>query len=165
MSKRLSILRHAKSDWSASDTHDHARILTQRGSDNAAKLGLLMQEQRILPDQIISSDAARAAETATLVGKGLNYAGQIELRRELYLASPITLLNAMTACHDSIKHLMLVAHNPGMTEFVNQLSKTTLDNLPTCGIFCIDFEVAAWSKVSDTLPGEVHWYHYPKLKR
>ncbi len=64
------------------------RILTQRGSDNAAKLGLLMQEQRILPDQIISSDAARAAETATLVGKGLNYAGQIELRRELYLASP-----------------------------------------------------------------------------
>ena len=165
MSKRLSILRHAKSDWGASDTHDHDRILTQRGSDNAAKLGLLMQEQRILPDQIISSDATRAAETATLVGKGLNYAGQIELSSELYLASAETLLNATTACHESIKHLMLVAHNPGMTEFVNQLSKITLDNLPTCGIFCIDFEIAAWSKISSTLPGQVHWYHYPKLKR
>ncbi|MBT5891149.1 MAG: hypothetical protein HOH24_05730 [Chromatiales bacterium] len=165
MTKRLSILRHAKSDWGTSDTHDHDRILTQRGSDNAAKLGLLMQEQRILPDQIISSDATRAAETARLVSKGLNYSGKIELRRELYLASAATLLNATTACHDSIKHLMLVAHNPGMTEFVNQLSNIKLDNLPTCGIFCIDFEVAAWSEISGTLPGQVHWYHYPKLKR
>ena len=165
MSKRLSILRHAKSDWGASGTHDHNRTLTQRGSDNAAKLGLLMQEQRILPDQIISSDATRAAETSTLVSKGLNYAGRIELSSKLYLASPETLLNATTACHDSIKHLMLVAHNPGMTEFVNQLSKITLDNLPTCGIFCIDFEIAAWSNISSTLPGQVHWYHYPKLKR
>ena len=165
MSKRLSILRHAKSDWGASGTHDRNRTLTQRGSDNAAKLGLLMQEQRILPDQIISSDATRAAETSTLVSKGLNYAGRIELSSKLYLASPETLLNATTACHDSIKHLMLVAHNPGMTEFVNQLSKITLDNLPTCGIFCIDFEIAAWSNISSTLPGQVHWYHYPKLKR
>ena len=165
MTKRLSILRHAKSDWGAAGTHDHDRTLTQRGSDNATKLGLLMQEQLILPESIITSSAERASKTAILVSKGLNYEGNIDRSSEQYLASANTLLNAAGACNDRVTHLMLVAHNPGMTELVNQLSKARLDNLPTCGIFCIDFDITSWSKLCSTLPGHVSWYHYPKLKR
>ena len=51
---------------------------------------------------------------------------------------------------DHIDCLMLFGHNPGMTYLVNDLSNLDLDNLPTCGVVVLKFDVYSWSEVGET---------------
>jgi len=163
--KRLSILRHAKSDWDDRRLSDHDRPLNKRGLRDAPMLGLLMQQESIVPNRIIASSAKRAMQTAELVGGKIGFpADRLHTEPELYLASTEKLLNVAARCDNKIEHLMLVAHNPGMTYLVNEISDVTLDNLPTCGLFCIELDIENWQDVV-TAHGSCIWYHYPKLNR
>jgi phosphohistidine phosphatase len=164
MSKRLSVLRHAKSDWGNAGLADHDRPLNSRGNNNAAQLGILMKAEQLQPQRILCSSATRAQETAKRVMQSLGCSNILVTESDLYLASPATLLKSAKNCSDDIEHLMLVAHNPGMTELVNDISNVQLDNLPTCGIFSIDFDIASWVELSRNSKGKVHWYHYPKMQ-
>ena len=163
MSKRLSILRYAKSDWGNAGLADHDRPLNTRGNNNAAQLGILLKTQQLQPQKILCSSAIRAQETARRVMQGLGCADILVTEPKLYLASSAKLLQAAAGCKDDINHLMLVAHNPGMTELVNRVSNVQLDNLPTCGIFSIDFNIGSWAELGTASKGTLRWYHYPKL--
>ena len=164
MSKRLTLLRHAKSGWGETSEADHERVLSDKGEHHALRLGRLLQEQQLQPDRIVSSSAARAVQTANLICRAMP-AADINTDSKLYLASPEALLDVAAAEYDGNNHLMLIAHNPGMTELVNRLSNVALDNLPTCGIFCIDLNIESWSELLEPLnqSGTVFWYHYPAL--
>ncbi|MDG1463170.1 MAG: histidine phosphatase family protein, partial [Gammaproteobacteria bacterium] len=132
MGKRLTLLRHAKSGWGKAGEPDHNRVLSDKGQQHALSLGRLLQEQQLQPDRIICSSALRAVQTANLICRAMT-AVDIDTNNTLYLAAPEALLDLAAAEYDGNYHLMLIAHNPGMTELVNQLSNVTLDNLPTCG--------------------------------
>ena len=57
---------------------------------------------------------------------------------------------------------MLFAHNPGITECANKLSAgEQIDNLPTCAIYTLQFEIKDWSELdwSSGLDAELD---YPK---
>lgn len=165
MGKRLSILRHAKSSWDAQGLSDHDRPLNKRGLRDAPKLGKLMQAGSIIPNRVISSTAQRAQETTQLVTAPLGFKQEhLRTDRDLYLASAATLIDVAAGCDDDVEHLMLVAHNPGMTDAVNRLGDVTLDNLPTCGIFCFEFEIDRWSELP-AAAGRCVWHHYPKMGR
>jgi len=165
VSKRLSILRHAKSSWDDRRLSDHDRPLNKRGLRDAPALGLRLKDEGIIPNRILASSAERAQETARLVGKPLGFtADTIHTNEGMYLASAGTLTDIASECDDKIEHLMIVAHNPGMTDLVNRLSNVQLDNLPTCGIFCIDFDIDSWQQLPGS-SGICNWYHYPKLQR
>ena len=56
---RLILMRHAKSDWSHLDLSDHDRPLNNRGKASAAALGDWLRVKSYLPDQVLSSTAAR----------------------------------------------------------------------------------------------------------
>ena len=43
---------------------------------------------------------------------------------------------------------MIIAHNPGLTNFINLMTNLTLDNLPTTGILVIDFDCNNWNNIS-----------------
>ncbi len=59
-------------------------------------------------------------------------------------------------------HLMVVGHNPGITEFANRLSADDhIDNLPTCGVFTATFKLKNWD-VLDWGRGEEAEFDYPK---
>jgi len=166
--KRLSILRHAKSDWGTDEYGRHLddidRPLNKRGRRDAEALGHLLAAEQLQPGKIISSTAKRARQTAELAGQAIGFKPEdIEQEQELYLASTDRLLKTASGCHNTISHLMLIAHNPGMTELVNRVSNITLDNLPTCGLFCIEFGITEWSQIRAST-GTCVWHHYPKMK-
>ena len=58
--KTLLILRHAKSGWDVPNIADHDRPLTERGKKDAKRIGQLLLERGLVPDQMISSTAKRA---------------------------------------------------------------------------------------------------------
>lgn len=127
MTFQLYIMRHAKSDWSGSDTSDFDRPLNKRGKKNAIRIGQWMAENNQLPQKIISSAAVRAKQTIELVEKQFTNidSGKIIYDRDLYLASPDTLIEFIQYYKNDISSLMIVAHNPGLEQLLHFLSSST----------------------------------------
>lgn len=147
--KRLFLLRHAKSSWDDSKVDDHSRPLNERGKRDAVIMGRRLRQRGWVPDRIVSSGAVRAYATARAVARELRYPVRAIVKTDdLYLAEPSTLLACVLATSDMVGSLMLVAHNPGLTDFANALCDERIDNLPTCGLYCVDFPVAHWREAT-----------------
>ena len=81
----------------------------------------------------------------------------------LYHATELELLGVIHDQEDYLDGLMLFGHNPGMTYLVNDLSDLDLDNLPTCGVAILQFDVESWTEIGDVLATSAV-FDYPKRK-
>lgn len=161
-SRRLLLLRHAKSNWDDPSLRDIDRPLNERGQRDAPRMGKLLREKDICPEVIISSDATRAMTTARLVARELDYpADDIRQNHALYLASPGAMLNVLETTAANDRDVMLVAHNPGLTDLANRLSDARIDNVPTCGVFVIESDTENWEQLANT-PGTFAGFYCPK---
>lgn len=161
MKKTLYLLRHAKSSWRQIGLEDFDRPLNERGRCNAPEMGRFFALRSIRPDALIASTAVRAAQTAELVAPELEYPLQdIFWKAELYHASSGQILQVVRELAPRWSQVMLVGHNPGLTEFVNAYSDCRLDNLPTCALAVIEFGVERWSDIGE--PGTCQGLYAPK---
>ena len=157
--KRLILCRHAKSSWAEAGQQDHERPLSARGERDAPRIGERLHRHGTSPNLLISSPAVRARRTAELVA---NARSQIRLEPTLYLANPAALFAVVTGEKDDADCLLVVAHNPGLTDLANHLlPDLALDNLPTCGVVAIDFDAYDWAELPTT-PRHLVYYDYPK---
>lgn len=124
-----------------------------------------LKERSIHPDVLLSSPAERAIATARLIAEKAGYRlRDIRTDERLYHAGDEELLTVVHGLNDSTDEVMIVTHNPGLTEFVNRLSSEPVtDNVPTCGIVCIKLPVTSWKDTSWG-KGEVDFFDYPKNK-
>jgi len=122
MSFYLYIMRHAKSDWSGPGTSDFDRPINKRGQKNATRIGQWMAYNNRIPQQIISSSALRARQTTKLMSEAFIdiVSDKILYEEDLYLASLDTLIECIHIYKKDLKSLMLIAHNPGLEQLVNQ---------------------------------------------
>jgi phosphohistidine phosphatase len=160
---RLTLVRHAKSDWSLPGQNDWDRPLNRRGQRDVPDMARRLRSRRLKPDLILSSPAVRALTTAAVMARELKVpAAHVMQDERLYLASPADLLVVIRERGDGARHLMVFGHNPGMTECANRLSAGDhIDNLPTCGVFTALFEIKAWSDL-DWGSGQDAEFDYPK---
>jgi len=149
--KRLCIIRHAKSSWDDPAMDDFDRVLNDRGNKDAPIMAQRLKERKINFDLILSSPAKRTRQTAKHFCKEIDYDfSKIEWISELYHASPATLLKQIEAVDERYNTIAVIGHNSGLTEFANQLIKDfAIDNIPTCGILCMDLQVDSWKKIKD----------------
>jgi phosphohistidine phosphatase len=163
--KTLVIVRHAKSSWSNPALSDHERPLNKRGERDAPLMGARLADWGPPVDRVISSSAVRALTTAEIITQemGLPW-DEIEIDEGLYHATEEEMLDIIQSQEDYIDGLMLFGHNPGMTYLVNDISDLDLDNLPTCGVVVLQFEVESWSEVGEVEPVTAE-IDYPKLHR
>ncbi len=160
--KTVVIVRHGKSSWEDPFLPDHQRPLAKRGLKDAPKMGARLAEWGPPVDRVISSSALRALATAELVTgqMGLPW-DEIQVEDALYHATETELLELIWEQEDYLDGLMLFGHNPGMTYLVNDLSDLDLDNLPTCGVAILQFNVESWSEIGDVLASSAD-FDYPK---
>lgn len=161
--KRVTLLRHAKSSWSDGTLADRDRPLSARGERDAPKMAARLLAREIRPALTLSSPANRALTTATLVTRALGCA-EPSLRIEplLYLADPRRILSVLSTLNDEFDDVMIVGHNPGLTELVNRLLPDwQLDNLATAGVVAIDFHTERWADI-DNAATRLAFYDYPK---
>lgn len=126
---------------------DHDRTLNKRGKAAAQRMGALLIEEGFVPDRIVSSTAKRACSTAERVAQASGFDGELELRRELYLAAPQTYLDVASRTSDDVDALMLVGHNPGMEVLVLRLTGHT-ERFPTAALAQIEVDLDSWADVS-----------------
>lgn len=161
--KRFVIFRHAKSSWDKRGIADHDRPLADRGRRDGPRMGERLARRGVKPDLLLVSSATRARETGDLIEPALKHAGLARaIDPEIYLASPGKLLAILKAVSDNVEELVLVGHNPGLTQLANQLlPELRLHNLPTAGVVAIESEAERWRDL-DTAGVRLRFYDYPK---
>lgn len=160
--KYLLVIRHAKSSWTNDLLSDFDRPLSDRGNSDAPMMAKRILEKDVVLDAIISSTANRAFSTATHFAKvfGIKKTDIISFDK-LYHAPPHIFYEVIKNLDDSFNCVAIVSHNPGITEFVNELTETKIDDMPTCGIFAVEVAIKSWK---DFAQGEKDFWFFDKPK-
>jgi phosphohistidine phosphatase len=144
--KTLTLLRHANSSWKDRNLPDHARPLNRRGEKDAPAMAARISDAGIRPSLILSSPAVRAWNTAKIVAKEINYPIEfLQREQELYMADVGDFLTLLGRQDEKFNSVMLVGHNPGLTDFANYLMPNLADNIPTSGVVSMTVETDGWS--------------------
>lgn len=160
--KQLTIVRHAKSSWDLPEMEDYYRPLNPRGVKNAYAIGDELAVRGVFPDLVVTSPAVRAMNTTIIISRKLDFSlERIEANANMYEASVTDVMKIMSGINDSVSHAMLVGHNPTLTMLINRLQKKPLDNLPTCGVYHLEFDISSWSEIYDA-KGKVQFALFPK---
>ena len=160
--KILYLVRHGKSSWKDSSLSDRERPLKKRGERDAHAMARYLAEKKSVPVSILSSPALRALATAKIFAKEIGYPIEnIAIDGELYFSGIETMLNIVKNIEESFSEVMLVGHNPDMTDFLNHLANQTIFNMPTSAVAIITFKNCAWAEIEFGL-GELLSYDYPK---
>jgi len=158
--KTLLLLRHAKSSWSNSNSNDFERPLNKRGVLSAGYMVEHLKEKGLFPNKVLCSASKRTQETISLMKNDLDLEGKIVFKEDLYHADYQTILTQINAIDNSIDTLMVVAHNPGLSQLLHYLTGDFI-NLVTCGIAHITFPLDDWNAVFE-YTGELKQYDFPK---
>ncbi len=147
--RRLTLMRHGEARWKDPGTEDFARALSRRGIAGAQSMAARLRELELLPDRVMTSPARRTEQTADIVAQELNLPVRHVLREEgLYLASAAELLKIAQATGPRIAHLMIIAHNPGVSELAQVLApEHEPTQLAAAGLCSIAFETSDWQAI------------------
>lgn len=109
----------------------------------------ILKKKNVKPDLILSSTATRALEFARIIADKLDYKKKnITSCKDLYLAGENEMLKIIQNINDANETVFMVGHNPDITNLANSLCDYKLDNIPTSGIFCVEFDLDSWKNVN-----------------
>jgi phosphohistidine phosphatase len=146
--KTLYFIRHAKSSWDYPQLSDDERPLTDSGIKRTKKLGIYLNEKEVLPELIISSHANRAFHTAQIIAKKINFpVKNIKVERSIYSSGIDNIFSVIYGISDDYNSVMLFGHNPTFTNLANYFLNDKIENLPTSGFVCVEFETEHWNEI------------------
>jgi phosphohistidine phosphatase len=154
--KKLYLLRHAKSSWKDFSIRDFDRPLNKRGKHDAPMMADRARQRGLKPDVILSSPAKRARTTSKYFSNALG--SKIVYEDSIYESTPAKLREIIKEAFEHYDSVMLVGHNPSMTVLSNSFLDTPIENLPTCGIIGFEFDNEALEDAKATLL----FFDYPK---
>lgn len=146
---QLILARHAKSDWADEGLDDHDRPLNDRGRRDAPAMARSVLRRGVRPEVLLSSTAVRARSTADAFAE--EFEVEVTEQPELYLAEPDALLDAARA--SGANEVMVVAHDPGMSELVSRLADRDV-RMVTSAVAIFTWHEGDWSDVGSTTPDE-----------
>jgi phosphohistidine phosphatase len=144
--RRLTLMRHAEARWQDPGLPDSDRPLNRRGVAAAEAMGRRLRELELVPQLLLTSPARRTLQTAEIVARGLSLPARRLVREEaLYLASATDILRVVRAAGPRVTHLMVVTHNPGLSELVQRLTpETAASGLDTAAVCSMVLECRDW---------------------
>jgi len=144
--RRLSLLRHAQAANARPEQRDWDRELRPRGQREAIEMARQLRKRNLIPQQILSSPAVRALQTARILVEELELDERLIQQDEgLYLAPAQRMLELARLHGGNAGHFMIVGHNPGISELADQLSsERRIDAMPTCGLCTLIFALDDW---------------------
>jgi len=152
--KRLTLMRHGNAQWKDPQFSDFDRPLNRRGNSESEGMARRLLELKLLPTVLLTSPARRAQQTAEIVARELGLSGRsMRTEESLYLAPAAEILRVIKALGPRIPHVLIVGHNPGITELANLLDPTSRTaELATGAICSLTFEARGWA---DAAPGNL----------
>jgi phosphohistidine phosphatase len=162
--KILLLIRHAKSSWDDASLSDFDRPLNDRGKQDVPVMAQRLMDKKVKIDAFISSPAKRAGRTARIFAKEYKMnKDEVIYKTELYMASDHVFYEVISKTDDDFDSIAIFSHNPGITDFANELSDIKIDNIPTCGIFAVKVDTKLWADFKEARK-EFWFFDYPKAQ-
>ncbi|HAF42079.1 MAG TPA: histidine phosphatase family protein [Sphingobium sp.] len=155
--KRLTLLRHAKSDWDDPVARDFDRPLNRRGEKAALLMGQFAAKRNMAFDFLVASPAVRVVQTLDTFFAGYGETLDAHWDRRIYLASAPTLLDVVRDLPDSAAHVLMAGHNPGFEELIldlvpddgaNPLREDVEVKFPTASLAVLDLAIDHWRQAA-----------------
>ncbi|HIJ23724.1 MAG: NUDIX domain-containing protein [Gammaproteobacteria bacterium] len=172
MKRELLLMRHGKTECN-SVSADFQRPLKRKGERDAQRVGEWLGQSQWIPDWVITSPAIRARNSAILCCRELALSGKGENREKmavlyqqpLYEADRESLFSQLRKIPESVKRVLLIAHNPGLENLLQALSDSPVPTpqhgklFPT-GALARFIIQGRWNKIK-TGKGQLQSLHYP----
>lgn len=148
---QLVIMRHAHAA-PPGPAGDRARPLSARGQRQAEEVGRALAGEGWQPELLAYSSAPRAAETAERVAQALALPKSAHCPDgRLYAATAMSLWYWLAEVPATCGRVMLVGHNPGISELAAYLLGGQLAGLTTGAAMWLDTGDRQWSEL---VPGQ-----------
>jgi len=145
--KTLTLIRHAKSSWNH-DVTDIQRPLSIRGINDANLLSNELLNRNFKVDAIFSSPANRAFTTCSIFIERLNLPQKLlTVDKRLYDFGGRQVVEFIRDTDDNLGHILVFGHNHAFTDIANRFGDEFIDNVPTCGMVTIEFNVDSWKNI------------------
>ncbi|QHI69471.1 SixA phosphatase family protein [Tichowtungia aerotolerans] len=157
--KTLVLVRHGK----AAHRHggeDIDRPLTHRGRADSEQMAEKFHELGVQVHAVLSSPALRAETTAKCFADWAVL--PVGLDERLYDAGVPDLLDVVQGAEDFQETILLVGHNPGISEFLRVLLDRHHGDMPAASVAVINFDVPEWVDVVAG-SGDLEWFMDPKI--
>ena len=157
--KKLSFIRHAKSDWASPLLADHDRRLAERGQKASAIMKDFFGTANKNFDIVLSSTALRAVETIEIIKPSI-IDTEILYKKDLYTFDDQIMLDFISKINDNISSVLIVGHNPAIQETVLRLAESDQkSNLlsrvehkyPTAAFCTLTSSIDKWTHAGDTM--------------
>lgn len=145
--KRVIIIRHAKSSHDDPTLRDKDRPLNDRGHSDAEIMAKRLDDNiDYTIDKWCVSSSKRTLETFEYFKRQFQVdAEDFIFNDSLYLASEEDLEEYISALDNHLNEIAIICHNPGVSEFVDRYSADFIGNVPTCGIAEIAASCELWN--------------------
>ena len=157
--KKLSFLRHAKSDWASPLLADHDRRLAERGQRASTIMKDFFETTNKNFDIVLSSTALRAVETIEIIKPSIKDT-DIIYKKDLYTFDDQMMLEFISKITDDVSSVLIVGHNPAIQETVLRLSDCDQNSnllnsvehkYPTAAFCTLTSTIEKWAHAGDTM--------------
>lgn len=160
--KKILLVRHAKSSWDDMTQRDFDRPLNDSGHKDAPKMARRLIKNDVKIDAFISSPAVRALTTAEYFAEAFGIKKKYVIQEpSLYHPTKEVFFDIISKTDDRYKTVAVFSHNPGITEFADQLCDTRIDDMPTCAVFAVKADIQSW-KEFEKAEKRFWFFDYPK---
>ena len=160
--KKITLLRHGDSLFQDSSVNDWSRPLSSEGEKECHDVAKFIKDCHPLPSKIISSNARRTIETVKILLEKNKWDSEIlNVDKELYLASANLLTEKIQSQSESINDLIIVGHNPGLSELSSSLLKQSI-YLPTSGCVSLNINLDLWDLQAESIISDKNIYFSDK---
>ena len=155
---KLYFLRHGiaveAEEWKGSEAE---RPLTDKGRKQLDREGKALVELDLEIDVILTSTLSRAKETAEIIAAALNIRDKIEENDRLADSFSAMALGEILKSYSKVKNLMLVGHEPSMSQVIGEIIGGGKIDLKKGGLACVEVPEPPLRK------GELKWLLTPKV--
>lgn len=143
--KTLVLVRHGKAVRHHPGVDDMDRPLTHQGERDSERMAELFHEYGIQLHAVISSPALRARSTAKCFADWAVLPVGVDDR--LYDAEASDLLDVVQEAEDFQEVILLVGHNPGISEFLRVILDRRHADMSGASVAIVNFDVPEWVDV------------------
>jgi len=156
-SRRILLLRHAKSAWDEPGLEDYERPLAPRGRRAAAVMGVYLRDEALVPDLVLCSGARRAVETWEIAAHELPKPPAVEHDPALYMVTAERLLKRLRKLPEAVKSVLVVGHEGGIDVLARRLiadgaaplRRRLAEKFPTAALAVIAVAAGEWPALQE----------------
>ncbi len=164
-------MRHSQAvvELSEEITKDVDKPLTDAGIHQLDFVRSFIKENAIFPDLVLCSSSARTRQTLEWIQEALGSTIKVEYIEDLYGTNVDGLIEKITSVDDSYQTLMIIGHNPSISDSMQRLAtralnfKEVLINLPAqpSQLVMFDSESEKWADF-ETFPVRIRKVFEPE---